>query len=155
MHSRVIPEPLSRDNLLSPHFTCSFFALLVPFFASKRNNPLTLACIFFIYLVSFLPITSLKKRHNPCFFLPSSVRALFCIIIFQFFSFMHIHLHAQKTVTPSIVELPFVLKYTSINLFVREEIQEYVYHFIMIRIVLAQNDAIEILYILFNIRICI
>ena len=54
-----------------------------------------------------------------------------------------------------IVELPFVLKYTSINLFVREEIQEYVYHFIVIRIVLAQNDAIEILYILFNIRICI
>ena len=31
MHSRVIPEPLSRDNLLSPHFTCSFFA-------SKRNK---------------------------------------------------------------------------------------------------------------------
>lgn len=54
-----------------------------------------------------------------------------------------------------IVELPFLLKYTSINLFVREEIQEYVYHFIVIRIVLAQNDAIEILYILFNIRICI
>ena len=24
-HSRVIPEPLSRDNLLSPHFTCSFW----------------------------------------------------------------------------------------------------------------------------------
>ena len=92
---------------------------------------------------------------------------MFVVISSIFFSyFARGMVHAQKTATPIdsgitvwqlrlIVELPFVLKYTSINLFVREEIQEYVYHFIVIRIVLAQNDAIEILYILFNIRICI
>ena len=72
-------------------FACLFLCFLVYFFIQ--------ACIFLSTLYLFIHNLS-QKIHNPCFFLPSSVRALFCIIIFQFFSFMHIHLHAQKTATP-------------------------------------------------------
>ena len=51
MHSRVIPEPLSRDNLLSPHFTYSFFTQPVPFF----NSPTLLKLLLIFYnLLPFL-----------------------------------------------------------------------------------------------------
>ena len=150
---------------LFPISACSFFALLVPFLPPKGttlHSTLCIflffslqACIFFIYLVSFLPKTSLKKDTTLCFHYPHPCALYFVLLSFSFsLSCTYTYTHKKRQLR-LIVELPFVLKYTSINLFVREEIQEYVYHFIMIRIVLAQNDAIEILYILFNIRICI
>ena len=117
-----ILETLCTQLSQLSHFSHTYFepyyVLIIPYFCPvpnfslflfclQKEQPSHLACIFLSTLYLFIHNLS-QKTHNPCFFLPSSVRALFCIIIFQFFSFMHIHLHAQKTVTPSIVELPFV-----------------------------------------------
>ena len=55
MHSRVIPEPLSRDNLLSPHFTCSFLPSLFPLLpaCSLFQTP-SLTSLFLFWLHVYL-----------------------------------------------------------------------------------------------------
>ena len=58
------------------------FIQLVPFFASKGNNPLTLPCVFFVQLVSFYP-KPLSKKTQPLFLFALLVRAHF--IYFWFF----------------------------------------------------------------------
>ena len=95
----LIMSLLFPTFVLFPISACSFFALLVPFLPLKGTTLTSSLYLFYLPCIFFTQ-NLFQKRHNPCFFLPSSVRALFCIIIFQFFSFMHIHLHAQKTVTP-------------------------------------------------------
>ena len=78
-------------SLFPFYLPCSFslflFALLVPFFsaysffASKGNTPPS-ACIFFIYLVSFLPKTSLKKDATLCF--SCTLPCAFLFILFDY-----------------------------------------------------------------------
>ena len=75
----LIMSLLFPTFVLLPISACSFFA-------SKRNNPLTLACIFFIYLVSFLSITSLKKDTTLCFHYPHPCRAQLYYIFLLVFS---------------------------------------------------------------------
>ena len=55
MHSRVIPEPLSRDNLLSPHFTCSFLPSLFPLLpaCSLFHAPSLVSLFLFCFTCSF------------------------------------------------------------------------------------------------------
>ena len=55
MHSRTIPEPLSRDNLLSPHFTCSFLPSLFPLLpaCSLFHAPSLVSLFLFCFTCSF------------------------------------------------------------------------------------------------------
>ena len=149
-------------TIFSPSFvsgtTIVYFWYFYSFSIHFRDYPATILNVTVGYLSFFF---SLFLFYLPCSFYFVHFR-LACTLLVPC---LYLKLRAmaptqwnysnKKRQLRLIVELPFVLKYTSINLFVREEIQEYVYHFIVIRIVLAQNDAIEILYILFNIRICI
>ena len=67
-----------------PNFSLFLFCFTCSFFASKGNNPLTLACIFFIYLVSFLPKTSFKKDTTPVSFCPHPCALYFVLLSFSF-----------------------------------------------------------------------
>ena len=96
MHSRVIPEPLSRDNLLSPHFTCSFFYpayslfqlshALETFTYILQPAPFFIACSFFALLVPFLPPKGTTLHSTLCIFLFFSLQAcIFFIYLVSFF----------------------------------------------------------------------
>ena len=64
-----------------PNFSLFLFYSACSFFASKREQPSHLACIFFIYLVSFLLPFCLKKDTTPVSFALFSGRTFTIILI--------------------------------------------------------------------------
>ena len=81
----LIMSLLFPTFVLFPISACSFFALLVPFLPLKGTT-LTSSLYLFIYLVSFLPITSLKKDTTLCFHYSHPCRAQLYYIFLLVFS---------------------------------------------------------------------
>lgn len=74
------------DNLTVSTQPVPFFHPAYSFFCLQKEQPSHLACIFFIYLVSFLPKTSFKKDTTLCFHYSHPCRAQLYYIFLLVFS---------------------------------------------------------------------